>query len=172
MKMQGDSIDIMKNKHTGFTLIELMITLVIATIVMTVGVPSFKTFFLNNRMSAQANDLISSINLARSEAIKRTTSMKVCSSDDQASCGGSWNDGWIVITADDSELIRVYPALKGTSTLTSTASSMTYTSTGFLNGAQTTFTLCDSDETGETGREVVVSSTGRPTSTTPYPTCS
>jgi len=172
MKMMSDSIEIMKKKHTGFTLIELMVTLVVASVVLTLGVPSFQSLFLNNRMSTQANDLVSSINLARSEAIKRATSIKVCSSDDQASCGGTWSDGWIVITADDVELIRAYGALKGSSILTSTANDITYTASGFLSGAQTTFTLCDSDLTGELGREVTVSATGRPSSTSPYPTCS
>ena len=172
MKSPGDSIENMKKTHTGFTLLELMVTLAVAAIVMTVGVPSFSTFFLNNRMSTQANDLISSLNLARSEAINRGTSIKVCSSDNQASCGGSWEDGWIVITADDTELIRAYGALKGTSTLASTESSVTYTSSGFLNGVQTTFTLCDSTQTGEQGRQVVVSATGRPSNISPYPTCS
>jgi len=162
----------MKKIHTGFTLIELMITLVVASIVLTVAVPSFSTFFLKNRMSSQANDLITSLTLARSEAIKRGTSIKVCSSADQASCGGTWSDGWIVITADDTELIRAYGALKGSSTLTAGASSVTYTSSGFLNGAQTTFTLCDSTETGEDGRQVDVSATGRPSNISPYPTCS
>jgi len=168
----SDSIDIMKKKHTGFTLIELMITLAVAAIVMTLGAPSFQSFFLNNRMSTQANDLISSLNLARSEAIKRAASVKVCSSNDQATCSGSWTNGWIVITADDVELIRVYGALKGTSTLTATSNTVTFTSAGFLSGAQTTFTLCDSNETGEEGRQIVVTATGRPGNTSPYPTCS
>jgi len=162
----------MKKKQTGFTLIELMVTVVVASIVLTLGVPSFQSFFLNNRMSTQANDLVSSINLARSEAIKRAAQIKVCSSSNQASCGGSWTDGWIVITADDVELIRAYGALKGSSVLTSTANDITYTSSGFLTGAQTTFTLCDSNESGELGREVIVTATGRPSNTTPYPTCS
>jgi type IV fimbrial biogenesis protein FimT len=172
MKMMSVSIEIMKKKQTGFTLLELLITVVVASIIMTLGVPSFQSFFVNNRMSTHANELISSLNLARSEAIKRATQIKVCSSSDQASCGGTWTDGWIVITADDVELIRVYGALKGPSTLTSTETSITYTASGFLTGPQTTFTLCDSHETGELGREVIVTATGRPGSTSPYPTCS
>lgn len=158
-------MEIMKKKHTGFTLIELMITLVVAGIVLSVGVPSFKSFFLNTRISTQANDLVSSLNLARGEAIKRGTSIKICSSDDQASCGGAWEDGWIVITNDDAELIRAYGALKGTSTLS--GSTVTYTSSGFLSGgAQTTFTLCDNNETNEEGRQIIITATGRPSSVT------
>ena len=168
----NDSIKAMKKKHTGFTLIELMITLVVAAITLTVGVPSFQSMFLNNRMSTQANDLVSSLNLARGEAIRRGVSIKVCSSNNQASCSGSWANGWIVITADDVTLIKAYGALKGSSTLTASPATLTFTSAGFLSGAQTTFTLCDSSETGEQGRQIIVSTTGRPGNTSPYPTCS
>src|SRR3989344_4698731 len=60
-------------RNSGFTLIELIITLTIAGILMAVAVPGLKNFVSSNRLTAQINDLIADINLARSEAIKRNT---------------------------------------------------------------------------------------------------
>jgi type IV fimbrial biogenesis protein FimT len=85
-------------KEPGFTLVELLITIVVLTIVLAAGVPAFQSFIKNNRVTAQANDLVSTIQLARSEALKRGTNTVVCASDDQAKCTGkdTWSDGWIV----------------------------------------------------------------------------
>ena len=88
------------DKEPGFTLIELLIVIVVATILLAAGVPAFKDFIKNNRVTAQANDLVSTIQLARSEALKRGTNMVVCASKDQAKCTGkgTWADGWILFS--------------------------------------------------------------------------
>jgi type IV fimbrial biogenesis protein FimT len=90
-------------KEPGFTLVELLITIVVLTIVLAAGVPAFQSFIKNNRVTAQANDLVSTIQLARSEALKRGTNTVVCASDDQAKCTGkdTWSDGWIVFSDFD-----------------------------------------------------------------------
>lgn len=171
----GDMTVNMNRQQTGFTLTELLITLAIAALLMTMAVPNFRDFIMNNRLTTQANEFIGALNLARSEAVKRGESITVCSSDDQASCTGTaWNAGWIVMVTGDSSVLRVYDALPGATTLTNASSnfSVQYDSNGFLNsGATNTFNLCD-DRTGETGRQIVVTGTGRPDNTTPYPTCS
>ncbi len=113
--------DAMKNQ-TGFTLIELMITLAIAVILMTVAVPSFNDTVTNNRITTQTNDLVAALNLARMEAIHRGTSVSICPSSDQSSCSGSndWSTGWIVyedtnVTGSTAvtELIRTWSSLSG-----------------------------------------------------------
>jgi type IV fimbrial biogenesis protein FimT len=82
-------------KHSGFTLIELMVTVAILAILLAVGVPSFRSMVENNRIRAVGNDLVVALQFARSEAIKRGASVTLCSSDDQASCSGAWTDGWV-----------------------------------------------------------------------------
>ncbi len=88
------------NQRTGkgFTLIELMVTLAVAAILLTVGVPSFRATVENNRLTTAANELVSALNLARSEAIKRGVRVTVCKSADGATCttSGDWEQGWIV----------------------------------------------------------------------------
>ncbi len=85
-------------KYTGFTLIELMITLAVVGILLMVGVPSLKTFMQGNQLIASTNELISALHVARSEAIKLNTRVSICESSDGASCDttGSWKNGWIV----------------------------------------------------------------------------
>ena len=55
----------------GVTLVELLVTLAVVATVLTLGIPTFTAFLQNNRMSAAANDVLSSMHLARSEALKR-----------------------------------------------------------------------------------------------------
>ena len=85
-------------KHTGFTLTELMITLAIVGILLTVGVPSLKTLMQGNQLIASTNEIVSALHIARSEAIKLNTRVSICESSNGASCAttGSWKNGWIV----------------------------------------------------------------------------
>ena len=87
----------------GFTIVELMITLLVAAVILGVGVPNFQEFVANNRMAAAANDLVSSLHLARTEAVKRRANVTLCASADwdnfgASSCnaGGRLADGWIL----------------------------------------------------------------------------
>ncbi|MFQ5487385.1 MAG: GspH/FimT family pseudopilin [Gammaproteobacteria bacterium] len=157
----------MKNRHTGFTIIELMMALMIGAILATMAVPSFIDLIRSNRVTTQTNDFISTLNYARSEAVKRGTGIIVCSSNDQASCTASaWQDGWIVQQASDGELLRASAALSGNSSLSNLDgnTSIQYTSRGLLNGnLATTFELCI--YAGKPGRQIAISATGRPRST-------
>ncbi len=83
------------------TMIELLITIVVVTILLALGVPSFQEFVKNNRVTTQTNDFVTAIQLARSEAIKRGTFTTICASTDQATCDvtdGDWTSGWIVFS--------------------------------------------------------------------------
>jgi type IV fimbrial biogenesis protein FimT len=62
----------------GFTLIELMMTLVIAIILMAVGIPQFRNMTASSRLSSQTMDLIAAVNMARSEAIRRNGAVTMC----------------------------------------------------------------------------------------------
>ncbi len=145
------------NKDKGFTLVELMITLAVAAILMSLAVPNFSTMIKNNRLTTQANELISSLNYARSEAIRRGASVSV------TSASVNWHTGW-TIADNGGTAIRNHAAFDGTSSLVGSAAAVTYLSTGFLSGTAITYTLCD-DRTAETGRTISVSLTGRPSVT-------
>lgn len=57
--------------HRGFTLIELLVTLVIAGLLLAVAVPSFNRLMISSRLTTQANNAVSLLTLARTEAVKR-----------------------------------------------------------------------------------------------------
>jgi type IV fimbrial biogenesis protein FimT len=91
----------MKNSY-GFSIIELMVTLALAAVLLAVGVPKLSTFFEGNRMVTNVNALVSAIQIARSEAIKRGNRVTVCKSANadagapKCTTAGDWEQGWIV----------------------------------------------------------------------------
>ena len=92
------------NKQAGFTLIELMIVVVIASVLATMAVPSFKEFMGRTRQSSAVSQLVSDLNRARSEAIKRNARVLVCVRDTDTACGTgtNWSNGWLVCADADS----------------------------------------------------------------------
>lgn len=80
----------------GFSVIELMITVAVVAILVAVALPSFQQSMRSNRVSTASNELITSVNLARSEALRNPRGAVLCTSQDGSACGGEWDDGWIV----------------------------------------------------------------------------
>jgi type IV fimbrial biogenesis protein FimT len=88
------------NAQRGFTLFELMITLAVAGTLAAIAVPNMRDFMRNNRLASSANDLLRSVQVARSEAVKRQATVAVCASSDPyavaPTCSGGALTGWIV----------------------------------------------------------------------------
>ncbi len=119
----------MKNKASGFTLVELMITLVVAGILLSIAVPNFQTLMQNNRITTETNRIVSDIQLARSEAMKRGVRVVLCRTGNPnaavPSCGGTantWTSGWLVFASGDANttfengtdtLLKVRQAVQG-----------------------------------------------------------
>ena len=88
-------------KHSGFTLIEVMVVLAIAGVVLGIGIPKLSVFFQGSRMVTNTNALVAALQIAKSEAVKRQGPVTVCrSNDDQTDCvsndDNTWEDGFIV----------------------------------------------------------------------------
>lgn len=94
-------------KQHGFTLYELLITLLVIAVILAIGVPNLGDFTRNSRVTATANDLHGSFLLARSEAARAKANVTICSSSDPfgaAACdGASFEDGWIIFVDFDGD---------------------------------------------------------------------
>ena len=92
----------MKHQQGGFTLIELMFTVLVLAVLLAIGVPNFRDFLRNSRMAAQANDLLSGLNLTRSEAVKRRAPVTLCVGTTNCAAG-DFEDGWLVFVDVDQD---------------------------------------------------------------------
>jgi type IV fimbrial biogenesis protein FimT len=104
----------MDARQKGFTLLELLFTITIAAVILSFGVPGFMSFIDNNRTVTHTNDLVAALNLARSEATRRRSTVTICSSTDGTVCSNNddWSTGWVVLSSDD-ELLRSWPERSG-----------------------------------------------------------
>ena len=150
----------MKRKQAGFTLIEIMITLGVAAIVLSFGVPKFQLMMQNNRISTSTNTLIGTFNLARSEAIKRGREITVRANGSPA----QWKNGWEILDDNSGEVIRHMAALNSTMHIESTSSEteFVYLANGFFKPATDKFVfICDANRSGEFGRVFTISLSGK-----------
>lgn len=144
----------------GFSLIEVMVTLAIAAIVLSVGVPSFQSFIQSNRQTTAINELATALQLARSTAVSRRVRVTVCKSPDGLNCvidgdSSDWSQGWIVfadptnsnIRDDNEDILRVHGAVRGNATISgggNTADRVAFKPQGMLASLNGTITYCDS----------------------------
>jgi len=161
-------------KTAGFTIIELMVTLAVAAVLLSIATPNFRDLIQNNRLTTEINTLSASLNLAKSEAIKRGIPVTLCKSNDfdsSPSCvaAANWHDGWIVWADGDgdgaldaNEVIRVVNGLTSGTTLEFAIGKddIVYSPTGFASGYNGTFRLCD-DRGIDSAKGLVVSPSGR-----------
>ncbi len=139
----------MKNLK-GFSLIELLVLLAVVAILAAIAVPNFSATIKGDRDISQINALLDGLTLARSEAIKYGNNVTLCAGNSAACTATNWANGWIVFydtlpPGATTSTIRVFPAISGNNTLTSSGgNSFTFNSTGMLSPSTTsTFKLCD-----------------------------
>lgn len=178
-----------ENRNLGFTLIELMVTISIAGILLAIAIPSFTSVISSNRLTTSANELVTALNLARSEAIKRGIQVTLLRN---GSTNQAWEEGWRVFTdingdgsLDDNGdsnlcetgedcLLRLFDALPLGYTLRTGANyacwvayapnGATKSSGSACTGgglANDTFRLCDSTQTTSNSRSIAINAIGR-----------
>ena len=95
--------------NSGFTLIEMIVTVSIVSILASIAVPSFTSMIERNKATTATNEMVSALLLARSEALKRRNNVTVCTSIDQTTCAGNgekdFANGWIVFVDCDKDRV-------------------------------------------------------------------
>jgi type IV fimbrial biogenesis protein FimT len=170
-----------RSKSHGFTLPELMITMGVIAILLSVAVPSMSNMVKDNRLSGQLNSVMADIHLARSEAVKRDVRVILCRSVDPdisiPTCSGAernWSTGYLVFTGEDGNntyqagtdtlIRRGQPAQEGVKLRTTLVwnNNLEINPNGTLNeGGTATMAMCD-DRGKTNGRQITIPLTGIP----------
>lgn len=163
----------------GFNLIELIVTVSLATLLLVAGVSSFQTVLDNNRLNTVTNEFVTALNLARSEAVKRNNRVVLRKADTSTSSyttqsSQGYEQGWIIFVDNDNDatldtgetLLQVFDrpsrlgvTLQGNANLTDyvmfTPEGFAKTTAGAFQAG--TLTVCKNSK----ARQVIISSTGR-----------
>ena len=147
----------------GVTLVELMVTLAVLGILATMAVPAMNGIIQANRITATTSELSTSLQLARSEAIRRGSSVTICGSTDGATCGSNWSR-WIVTGADSTtgaaEVVQSAGATSDSVEVSGPDAGLVFRSSGLLQN-QAQLTVCvPSDSLGENQRLITVMVSG------------
>ena len=155
----------------GYSLYELIITIGLIALVMSLGLPSFGKILANHRLKAEVDALFHAVHLARKESVVRRRAVTLCPSPDGQNCepGFDWSDGWIMFVnldrdvpatrdSDEPVLQRFSGILHNEVTANRRSFSFRTTALRATNG---TFIFCDKARRAEV-RALIVSYTGRP----------
>lgn len=163
----------LRTTRAGFTLIELMIGISIMAILLMVAAPGLSDLTMNVRLTGQANDLLTDLMYARSEATKRDVRISVCARKAGTTVctdGNQWDNGWLVVRDADGDgdmdagtiPLKVAEPLTGQNTLKNSGAgkkgSIVFTATGINESGPATLTICDSRKQG---RAITVVGSGR-----------
>jgi type IV fimbrial biogenesis protein FimT len=178
--MQRNATQCLAPRPYGISLLELLITLVITTIVLSIGLPAFSSLSARNQQTAEINHFVTHLHLARSYAVKTGQNHVLCPSKDMIYCfeGTHWEDGYILFEDRDRDdlrdehesLVRISrPTSKSGIAIHSTEGRkrVIYRADGHSAGSNLTLTFCD-PQNRIPPRAVFLSNAGRPRVATTY----
>lgn len=164
----------------GFTLIEMMVTLAVLAVLVTIATPSLMALMDSIRLKSASTGFLSHLHLARSEAIKRNSPVVLCKSADGVSCAtsGGWEQGWVIFhdsntnaVLDSGEIVIAQAsALSNRLRFTGNLNVNRYVSfhpsgaTQLVGGAfqAGTFTICRQSASSGEARQIILNAVGRP----------
>jgi type IV fimbrial biogenesis protein FimT len=165
-----------KRSQPGFTLIELMVTLVISIILIFIAIPSFSQMLIRSEITATSLAIYSGLSVARSEAVKRGARIQICSLDSVVTqCAGNvgvgrliWGEGFIVFedvdndksySAGTDELLHITHFNESLEIDWGRGHYLIYAPSGRLQMGNSSFHIKHSDSTSE--RRLILNNVGR-----------
>jgi type IV fimbrial biogenesis protein FimT len=162
----------------GFTLVELLVVLAMGAILLAIAIPGYAFLANTNRLAAVTNDLVSAIQLARSEAVKRGMRVTVCKTGNAMAPAPAcdtvvgWQQGWLVFVDGGTRgvidtgdmLLRVQGSAPAAVAITASnySSHISYLPSGVSQGSNGlpngTLRICVAGNR----RDIIINSTGRP----------
>lgn len=134
----------MLTKKQGFTLVELMITVVVAGILLAIAVPSLTSMYEQTRVNSNVEKIHNILVFARNQAVSYGTRVNVCSFASQTACGTSaqWQKGIRVYLTDAGGMDKELRAVEGFNTsdqVKGSTSLITFSSEGLSSGGEITY---------------------------------
>ena len=164
----------------GFTLIELIVTVFIASVLLGISISSWQHFVIKNHVSTLVNRLMSEIYFARSEAIKRHISIVLCPTSNRKNCGGQWNESHLIavnsnnnsfdhhqafLNVNSTLILRIEnPITKGTVLRWQSFANPSYiifTPFGFSKTQNGTFIICPQNNDTHYAKAIIINKIGR-----------
>ena len=161
------------SKPEGLTLLELLITVLITSILLSISLPGFKDLLELKKSDAVVRKLIDAITLARTTAIASSQLVTLCRSSNGVECGGRWQDGMILFTdgngdreinqTDSLQYYFTFPEADGSLTWRAFQNRqyMQITSQGFTRYQNGNFTYCPASRKSEMARQLIINRSGR-----------
>lgn len=147
----------------GFTLIELLVTMAIAGILLAIGGPAMMQFLADQAAASNADEFAEAVRLARTEAMKRGTSVTLCASSNSTSCANSdvWASGWIITAAGTNQVLKVQNTVRAVNSITAADDTITFAATGIVTGGSGNYVFLPVGGDTSKQRTVAVNVQGR-----------
>ena len=161
----------MRARDSGYSLLELMLTIAVAAMILTLGLPSFSALKARNAQRVEINALFHAVHLARKGSIMRKQVVSLCPTADGLTCnpGRDWSGGFLVFEnsdrdeppeLDDGEILLYRHLASPSVKIAANRRGFTLRAT-FLRATNGTLVVCDR-AARVSPRALVISYTGRP----------
>lgn len=153
---------------TGFTLVEVMVTLAISTILMGVAAPNLSNLYDDLRADSHIRTIQQTLQYGRNSAISYATRVTICPVEDDK-CSNNWQLGLTVFTDSgdknsidgiDKILIQTAP-FNTRDTVTYNRSAVRFQPDGLASGTNGTLKYCPSSASSPYSKAVIVNQAGR-----------
>lgn len=161
----------------GFTLIELMVTIAVLAIIISIAVPSYRNFIASSRLDAASSDLTSAVQFARAEALRRNAPITFCRAANATAtactAGNLWTH-WVILSGNTvvrrGEINSFGNTLRVTSALTSSqmvigGDGLARTGSNLVTETNGRIAICSTFGPAEAQRRIDIGAGSRVTST-------